>query len=443
MNIDNLLTEEPKKVFFHYLGNTVFGNITHALYILVDVFAIGVGVGSIGLAAMNITLPIFTLFTAVSLCIGVGGSATMSFLNGAGRSDEAQKIFSMCSYILIGFGIIFGIIATIFVEPLAYMLGSNAETIGSVKLYLVPVLLSCFGYMYSHMLSAFLRNDGNPRLAMGAMIISSLLNIVGDIVCIFVLKMGIIGASLPTAIAPIISILIMCKHFYTKDCTLHFEKQWWNKGLLRRILINGCGAFVLEITSGISILILNTVLLRDYGLYSVSLYTIMANISYLGKYLFNGVGQAAQPIISVNEGANKRERSFRLVTIATVTAFLFGFLFFIVIYLFPRFSISLFTSDSDLIAYGIPYIGKYFICMLFAGINTVLMYYFQSANHPFLASAIAVCKSFIFFLIGMVILPPFFGLMGIYMSTAFSEAITCIIFGIAYLRIWVKFKKAL
>lgn len=441
MDSEALLTQNVRKIFFQYLGSTIIGNVVHALYILVDVFCIGKGVGSIGLAAMNIALPIFTLFSAVALCVGVGGAATLSYLRGQGEENQTEKIFSLCSFLLLCTGILFAILGIIFIEPLSFLLGADEVVLADVKTYLIPVLLTSGTYMYSHMFQTFLRNDGNPKLAMFAMIVSSLLNIIGDAFFIFVCKWGIIGASLPTAISPLVACLLMATHLKRPESTLHFRKDFFDFAIFKRIIFNGLGAFTLEICAGISIVILNTVLLRDYGVIAVSLYTVMANISYLGKYIFNGIGQAVQPLVSINEGAGKKERSYQVMHSAIGIALGFGIGFFLVIVLFPKFMLSLFTNELSLIEFGVPYILSYFICLLFAGSSTLLMYYYQSSNHPILAIGTAISKSFLFFILGIFVLPIYFGLHGLYFTTAFSEIITCVLFGIIYLYYFLQYKR--
>ena len=94
--------------------------------------------------------------------------------------------------------------------------------------------------------------------------------------------------------------------------------------------------------------------------------------------------------------------------------------------------LSLFTDEIELIQFGVPYMNSYFICLVFAGISTQLMYYYQSSNHPLLAIGCALSKSFLFFILGIVVLPVFFELTGLYFTTAFSEIVTCLIFGVIF-----------
>ncbi|MGL6173425.1 MAG: MATE family efflux transporter [Cellulosilyticaceae bacterium] len=432
MDKETLLTEKTRTLFYKYLVVTVFANLTHALYVLVDLLCIGIGVGSEALAAVNIALPIFTVYTAIALCAGVGGATTMSLLIGRGEGEKSKKIFTLASFLVIGTGIVLGVLGTVGVKPLARMLGATDEILPLVTTYLIPINLSCVFFMYSHMLQVFLRNDNNPKLAMIASITGSLFNIIFDVIFIFIFDMGIIGAALPTAISPIIVILIMSIHFKSDKCQLGVVKNSISWVDLKNIVQNGLGVFLLELMAGASIFIFNIVLAKNYGTMSVAVYAVMANFMYVGKSVYNGIAQAAQPIISVNEGAGLRARALSVTNIACRVALGIGIVCFITIVLLPQQTMGVFTNDRALIEYGAPYLGSYFICLIFAGVNTVFMYYFQSIGRPYLSMITSLFKGFLFIIIGLALLMPVLGLNGIYLTTGFSELVTFIIIGCIY-----------
>lgn len=437
MNNEALLTEKPRTLFLKYLGATVFANLTHALYVLVDLLCVGVGVGSDALAAMNIALPIFTVYTSIALCIGVGGAATMSLLVGKGSGERSGRIFTLASWTVIVIGVAMSVVTTACVTPLVRVLGASEEILPMVRSYLIPVMLTSGIFMYSHMLQVFLRNDHNPRLSMMASITGSVLNIIFDIILIFVFDMGIVGAALPTAFSPVIVILIMSLHFRRPECTLRWEKSFWSLNDLLTIIKNGMGVFLLEMTAGISIFIFNVVLMKSYGMMSVAVYAVMANIVYVAKSIYNGVAQAAQPIVSINEGAGQQGRAFEVANIAGGTALLLGVVSYGFISMWPQLVMGAFTRDQLLITYGAPYLKDYFVCLLFAGLNTVLMYYLQGTARAGLSMLTSLLKGFIFILLGLVILMPVWELKGVYLTTGFAEAATFVVMGSVYGYIYI------
>ena len=77
--------------------------------------------------------------------------------------------------------------------------------------------------MWNYICNAFVRNDGNPSIAMAATLFSSLFNIVFDYVLMFPLGLSMEGAALATALSPVVGILICCIHFRSEKCTVKIE----------------------------------------------------------------------------------------------------------------------------------------------------------------------------------------------------------------------------
>ena len=124
---DRLLHQNILKVFLGYLLPTVMGMITHSLYCLADVMFIGVYVGSTALAAMNICMPIFTLFTSIGLLIGVGASTTIMVKLGQGDHESPDKIFSLAILCNLVVGVTISVLATLYLEPFARFLGATDQ----------------------------------------------------------------------------------------------------------------------------------------------------------------------------------------------------------------------------------------------------------------------------------------------------------------------------
>ena len=159
-----------KKEFFTTLMPTSIAMVTHSFYCLVDVFFVGVGVGSDGIAALNIALPIFTVFTCIGLLLGVGATTTMSVLLGEGNQSQNNKIFTMVCIINVVIGVILSIVGYILCEPIAIFFGADEVLLPYVMDYLQPILATAFIYILSCMLQVIIRADRNPKLIMVASI---------------------------------------------------------------------------------------------------------------------------------------------------------------------------------------------------------------------------------------------------------------------------------
>lgn len=417
------------KEFFSTLFPTSIAMVTHSFYCLADVFFIGKGVGSDGTAALNIALPIFTLFTAIGLLIGVGATTTISVLVGQGNTKDNNKVFTMAVVINLCAGVTLSILGGIFCVPIARFLGATDELLPYVVDYLKPVLVTCFVYIMSAMLQVIIRADRNPKLVMASTITGNVANIGLDYVFVMIFDMGMFGASLATAVGPMVALSMMLLHFKLGKNNISLTKNFWNNTISKRLLKNGIGTCILEISSGIVIFLFNISLLKVSGKGAVAVYTVISNVGYAGKMIFTGIAQSSQPIISRSYG-NKNIKNvklgFRLSLYAAIT---FSLTTYILLLLFPMQVLSIFITDNpQIIAHNIGSVAIYFSSFVFTAINTMLMYYFQSLEKPKHTLIIAVLRGIVLITACLAILPNIFGENGIWISLTVSEVLTFIIF---------------
>ena len=87
--------------------------ISHSVYCMSDVFFISYGVGSTGLAALNIAMPIFTIFSSIGLLLGVGAATTISVFNGQQQYDDTNRVFTLAMALNLAIGILLSILCTV------------------------------------------------------------------------------------------------------------------------------------------------------------------------------------------------------------------------------------------------------------------------------------------------------------------------------------------
>ena len=183
------------------------------------------------------------------------------------------------------------------------------------------------------------------------------------------------------------------------------------------------GTFILEVSSGLLILMFNVVLLRVSGQTAVAVYAIISNIAYVGKGIFNGISQASQPLISTNYGAGQEPRVKKSLHVALLTASVFSLSCFICILLFPQQIIGLFVNgDPSLVEPGVFALRLYFISFLLTGVNTVMTYYYQAVERTQIAMVISLLRGFLFVLLGLLVFPSLWGEAGVWLTITFAEA---------------------
>ena len=188
--------------FVQYVVFNICGMIGLSCYILADTFFVSRGLGANGLTALNLAIPIYSFVHGIGLMLGMGGATKYAIYMGQRKSKNANRIYSNTIYAMVMFAVIFVAIGIFFSENLALMLGADKEVFDMTKTYLQIILLFSPVFIANDSLICFIRNDGNPKLSMTAMLVGSLSNIVLDYVFIFPLHMRIFAAVLATEFTP-------------------------------------------------------------------------------------------------------------------------------------------------------------------------------------------------------------------------------------------------
>ena len=434
----DLLKSDVKEIFIKYLIPSIAGMMGLSLNILFDTIFIGQGVGSEGLAALNIAIPIFNIFSSIALLLGIGGATAVSVSMGKKEYDKVNKIFTTSMIINVSIGIFLTVIGIFFTEKICYLLGATPDVLDMVKSYLGVIVWFSWAFLMSNTLTVFVRNDKNPRLAMWSMLIGNFANIVFDFVFIFIFNWGMKGAAIATTMSPVITIILLSTHFIRGNNTLKFklDKLKIDKNIINRILKNGFPSFIMELSSGLIIFAFNMSISNIEGAIGVSAYSIIANISLVCVAIFNGIAQAIQPIISINYGAKKYERVHEALKLAIKTSVIFGAIFYASGVLFPEKIVLLFNSgDAKLMEMTCGGIKLYFIAFLFMGANIARVSYFQSIENSKASTLVSLCRGVIFVLISLLILPMILGINGVWITIPIVEVASMIIACVCMKRI--------
>lgn len=424
----DLLKDNVVKLYFKYFFPTMCAALSTSIYILFDTIFIGQGVGSEGLTALNISLPIYSIYFGTGLLIGIGGSTLMSIEKGKGNEDKANKIFTLSVILGLILATFYCIIGFVFLERIALILGATKEIMPFVKEYMIVVVGGTIPFVMGSVMAPFIRADKAPKKAMFAVIFSGFLNIVLDYIFVFPLKMGMRGAAIATVFSYTVSCLILLTHLLSKNNTLRFKKGFYKISNVIRIIKCGLPSLFIEVSLGFVIFIFNKQILKIIGNDGVTAYSIISNTAIIVVALFNGVSQTIQPLVSINIGANLKERAIKLRNLGLYTALVIGILSFILCITFPEHIVRIFVKpSSEVLAIAIKSIRIYSTAFIIMGINMVIGAYFQSIELAKESFIIAFCRGLLFVSICVFILPMFFGINGVWISVPIGELLTLIV----------------
>lgn len=416
-------TMSPRTLFMKYLIPSLFGMLLMSINILVDGLFVSHGLGEMALAAVNISIPIFSIILSISLWIGMGGATLYSMALGEGDLSKGKAIFTQSLLLTIVLtGIILGV-GLFYERELAYLFGANDLIIESVLEYLHVLLLFGVLIVIENILSIFIRNDGNPTLAMMGLIVTALVNIVLNYLFIFVFEWGLTGVAYAIVISGVVGILVLLTHFLHPRKQLGMTLKFFKECHLGSILAIGFPSFLVEGSAALVVILFNVTFNRVMGDTGLAAYAVINYLHIVFLLLFIGVGAALQPITSYLYGAIEYAKMAVFLRLALIAAIILGGALMILGLLGSGLIIQLFgVTDLAIIEYTSVGIRYFFMGYLFLGVNMVLLEYYQSIALVRYATFIVVLRVVIFFLPLLFILPAFFGENSVWLVFPLSEA---------------------
>lgn len=421
----DLLSDSTNSLFLRYLLPSISATLVTSIYILADTVMIGKGVGPNGIAAINIVIPMFTIFFGLGLLFGVGGAVLMSMAFGENKIEKGQQYFTTsviaAAIMVLICWLVFGFNLT----KLLYLFGATSNTIHLAQEYGIILVRGVPIFMFSSMLQVFVRNDKAPNIAMLGVICGGVTNVILDYVFIFMFKMGMAGGAVATVIGSSITVLILSTHFFSKSNNLKIVKKGFSFERLRKITVNGFSSFLVEISSGVVVCLFNIQLVKYVGDIGVAVYGIISNSSIVAMSLANGVAQAAQPIIATNFGAGNFKRVNLVCKTGVAVALSIGILLCIIGEAIPNIITAAFVEPTaEIISLSVMAIKIYFVSFIAMSVNIFFGNYFQSTMNPNYSLIICITRGLLLSSVLVLMLPKIMGVIGIWLVMPIVEFLT-------------------
>ena len=416
------------KQFFKYVSQNIFGLLGTSCYILADTYFIAQAAGTDGVTLLNLCLPIYNFIFAIGSMIALG-SATRYAIAKAQNDARGQRYFSnaiLCAVLASIPWMLAGVFAP---GALLRLMGGDAGIVTLGIPYARIFLLFTPFFMCNYIVSAFVRNDGDPSLAMVATLSGSLFNVVFDYIFMFPLGLGLAGAALATAVSPIISIAICSRHFFKKENTLQFVRQMPSARLLGQSCQLGISGFVGELSSGVTTTVFNFLLLGLAGNVGVAAYGVVANFALVATAIFNGVAQGAQPLVSRCYGQNDHAGARKLLLLGSGTVLVLAAVLYAAVFGLTDTLVSWFNSENSvqMAQYAHTGMRMYFVGYFFAGFNIMAAGYLSAVNRPAEASITSICRGMVAIVACSLLLSAVFGMPGVWAAFPASELLTALL----------------
>lgn len=415
------------KTILRYTIPSVVSMWVFTIYTMVDGIFIGRYVGPLGLAGVNITMPLINLTFAIGIMIAVGSSTLIAIHYGEGDWTAGNKIFTTAVYSLLTCGILISLIITIFIDPIIYFLGGNDILYPYIKDYLRIIILFCTCYMTGYALEIYIKVDGNPVYPTLCVVTGGVVNILLDYIFVVLFHFGIKGAALATGLSQVTTTSLLFYYIFFKTKRVKFTKITYSIFNLLKIMKVGFAEFLAEVSTGISIFVFNLVILKQLGESGISAFGIIGYISSFITMTMIGFNQGVQPILSFNLGAKEYKKISQIMKISFSILALLGIFFYTIINIFSLNIVTVFLSEIKDISLTQRALTIYSFAYLICGFNIFIAGYFTALDRVKLSTIITSLRGIVLLITLILLLPKLFGTPGIWITVFVTELLTLVV----------------
>lgn len=411
-----------------YTLPTVVMMMFFSLYTIVDGMFISKFVGANALSATNIVYPVINILIGIGVMFATGGSAIVAKTMGENKNEDAREYFTIITISAIVVGIVVEIICIIFMKNIIYALGSTESLYYNCKEYLFFMIIFTPFIILKLYFDYFLVTAGVANLGLLSSVAGGILNIVLDYVFIVQFNMGVRGAALATCIGYVLPSLVGIIYFFNKKNLLHFVKPKLNMNVILRSCSNGISEMVTQISSALTTFLFNIVMIKFLGEDGVAAITIMLYIQFLLNSAYLGFTSGVSPRISYNYGRQDEKQVENLFKYSLIIICVFGLVTFFMSRAMSEILISLFAEKGSSL-FDISHNGFmiFSIAFLVAGINIFGSGMFTAFSNGKISAILSFMRTFVFFLMGIFILPRIMGVNGVWLVVPFAEVSTMIV----------------
>lgn len=326
----------PFKTIIYFSIPMLIGGIFQQFYGVADTIIIGKFAGSRALASIGATTS--TMFFFLSFAVGFTNAfaIVMGQFFGAKNDNMLRKTFLNSIYVTLGSSLILLIFGLFFSKPLMILLKTPDDIIENSIIYLRICVGLSFGQLFYNGAASILRALGDSKTPLYFLILTTILNIILDLIFVVLLNMNVAGVAIATVISQMISAFLSILYIIKKFPILKLSKDdmSFDSNNLLMIIKIGLSMSVQAIFLSIGEMIISGVV-NTFGTNVVASYTTGNRINQFASMAFFVISEAFAVYTAQNFGAGKIDRiksgfksiillSLSLSILATVIIFLFG-----------------------------------------------------------------------------------------------------------------------
>lgn len=407
------------------------GMMVIVLYQMADTFFIGRWVGVLGIAGISVVAPLILLIQSIGMAIGMGGASLIARALGANDAKKAVNILGNQTTLTLVLTVIAVIIGLLFEEKLLLFFGANGEIYSYAQEYYAIVIWGMPFLTWSIMSNNGIRSEGKAKIAMMAMIVPGVVNMILDPIFIVGLDMGMKGAAIATLISYILGAFYIIHYYAFRDTILKFtvEAFRFDFEIIRETLALGTASFTRQGASSIIAIILNHLLFEYGGEISVAVYGIISRLFLMATFPIIGLSQGFLTICSFNYGKKDFERVREVIFKTIKYGMVMNTIIVVFIFLFDNELTGLFTDNQELIAQSIPAIYGVMLSMPLITIGIVASMFAQALGKAKDALLLTLNRQVLFRIPFVFLFSYLWGLTGTWISFFISDLCSILVSG--------------
>lgn len=429
IKINRLESESMGRLLLGFSLPAIASMTTVSLYNIISGIFIGQGVGALAIAGLAVTFPFMNLVLAVSMLVAIGGATVCSIALGAKDGETASAALGQNVVLSLVFAAVFGAACLYFIDPLLRLFGASDNTIPYAREYMEVILMGAPVGNLMIALNHFMRASGYPMRSMAISVFSVGTNLVMTPVFIYSLGWGIRGAAVATVVSQVLALACMLAHFADRRSAVHFMRGIFTPRLdvVKSMLSIGLSPFLMNLCACLVVLMINVTLRAHGGDMSVGAYGVANRLLMLFAMIIIGLTQGMQPIVGFNYGARRMDRVKHVLRLGIVAGTVVSTTGFLAFQFFPRPLALLFTDHPELVDMAVNGLRLCSMAFFLVGSQIVIAAYFQSMGKASVAIFLSLSRQLLFVIPGLLILPRWMGLDGVWVSLPLADAMATLI----------------
>ena len=420
-----LETENITKLFFKFAIPSIFGMLIVSLEIMIDGMFLGRNVGPLGLAAVNLSMPLINFLMSVGLMICVGGGVITSIYFGKKKLNRARELTSITLMLLIGVLEFLSLIVLINLDFFINFLGANEEVYPYVRAYMIPMMIGAFFYTSPIFTETFVKIEEKPNLVFVSGSVCLTFNALLDYLFIQKFQWGMVGGAVATLLACMFG-------FFALLPNLHFKLPQKSLRIylkdIKNIFFNGSSEMLSVVSSTFAMYLFNLTLMKKIGVLGVSALTIVFYINQMLNISLYGLSQALQPLVAYNLGARHLDKIKKVLRVSLITGGTLGAIAYIGSHIWGGFIIGIFSKgNQELMSLAKTALFYISFAYLISFLNIISTSFLTSIEKPIESVVVSLGRSIVFIAIPLFILPDLIGAKGIWLSIPIAELMCLVV----------------